>query len=237
MRLKFVQNIIDKLRGKSSIKKIYAQHGEDVLIDEIRRLLEIKDFSWIDVGAYDPVVLSKTMYFYKKGFHGVNIEGDPSLYKNFLKTRKKDININALVSDEEGEANFYIINPPSLNTMDEEEAKRYDSMEGHKLEKVVKVKSILLKSVVDKYFDGKFPAYLNLDAEGFELKILKTIDFENNYPKIMCLRVGSYSPVINDNFDNMMQSERVKFCREKGYAIYAFTSDKIIFVRKDLLNS
>lgn len=236
MRIKFIQNIIDSLRGKSSIKKIYAQHGEDVIIDTLRINLSIKDFAWIDVGAYDPVVLNKTMYFYKKGFRGVNIEGDPSLYKNFLKTRKKDININALVSDEECESDFYIMNPPTLNTMNALEAKRIANLEGHSIEKVVKIKSILLSSIVDKYFDGKFPAFLNLDAEGCELRILKTIDFVNNYPKIICLRVGAYSPYIKDNFDNVLELEMVKLLRDNGYAIFAFTSDKMIFVKKDIID-
>ena len=50
----------------------YAQEYEDIILYAI--IGDVSDGFYIDVGAYDPVDISVTKYFYDKGWHGINIE-------------------------------------------------------------------------------------------------------------------------------------------------------------------
>jgi glycosyltransferase involved in cell wall biosynthesis len=54
----------------------YSQCGEDIIIDFLLTWLKIKNPTYLDIGANDPVKLSNTYYFYKKGSRGVLIEPD-----------------------------------------------------------------------------------------------------------------------------------------------------------------
>ena len=47
---------------------------------------------YIDIGANDPIKESITKEFYKNGWHGINVEPVPYLYKLLLKYRPNDIN-------------------------------------------------------------------------------------------------------------------------------------------------
>ena len=57
-------------------KDIHSQNGEDGIIEELLKRLEIKD-GWVcEFGAWDGVYLSNTFALVEKGFKGVYIEGD-----------------------------------------------------------------------------------------------------------------------------------------------------------------
>ena len=61
------------LRNWSGKKESYAQHGEDLLVEQLLGKIE----SFIDIGANDGVLFSNTFKFAKKGARGLCVE--PSL--------------------------------------------------------------------------------------------------------------------------------------------------------------
>lgn len=63
-------------------KNIYSQHGEDGVIREILRRLDIKTGWFVDVGAWDGKYLSNTYALLRKRWHGIAIEGDTDKIKN-----------------------------------------------------------------------------------------------------------------------------------------------------------
>src|ERR1044071_4556109 len=88
--------------------KTFSQSGEDVIIKFIfDNILQIKQPSYIDIGAHHPFHLSNTNIFYEKGCRGLNIDPNPEAIKLFLKYRKEDININCGVSDSAGGTEFF----------------------------------------------------------------------------------------------------------------------------------
>jgi len=61
----------------------YSQMGEDIIMQYILRAIGMKSWTWLDIGAYDPDVLSNTALWYKNGMRGINVEANPKLILNF----------------------------------------------------------------------------------------------------------------------------------------------------------
>ena len=67
-------------------KNIHSQNGEDGIIEELLKRLEINN-GWVcEFGAWDGIYLSNTFNLVKKKFNAVFIEGDKNKYKDLLKT-------------------------------------------------------------------------------------------------------------------------------------------------------
>src|SRR6516164_4970812 len=70
----------------------YAQCGEDVIMELLfHNILEMKNITYLDIGAHEPAHLSNTYMFYEMGYHGVCIEPDPDLCAELKKIRQRDI--------------------------------------------------------------------------------------------------------------------------------------------------
>ena len=61
---------------KTYSKNIYSQNGEDGIVEELLKRLNINN-GWVcEFGAWDGINLSNTFNLVKKGFDAVFIEGD-----------------------------------------------------------------------------------------------------------------------------------------------------------------
>jgi len=83
-------------------KNIFSQNGEDGIIEEIIKRLELKELEVCEFGAWDGKHLSNTFNLVKNfNARAVYIEGDKKKYQDLLKTAKEYPNIlpiNAFVS-------------------------------------------------------------------------------------------------------------------------------------------
>jgi FkbM family methyltransferase len=219
---------LTKINYRSKYQQIsYAQSGEDLIVNFIFSCLHIDKPSFIDIGAHHPFYLSNTAFFYNKGCRGINIEPNPYLIRAFNKFRRKDINLNIGISDNNEELIYYIMSPPTMSTFSLNEAER---LEKETSIRKVEQKNILVKhinTVLDEYNSGIFPDFLSLDVEGYEDRILNTIDFENKYPKVICLETITYS----ENNKEKKEVELINFLINKGYFVYGDTYINTIFVR------
>lgn len=74
-------------------ENIHSQNGEDGIIEELFKRLNIKD-GWVcEFGAWDGIHLSNTFNLVQKGFNAVFIEGDINKYNDLLNTVSKYKNI------------------------------------------------------------------------------------------------------------------------------------------------
>jgi hypothetical protein len=82
-------------------KNIYSQNGEDGVIEEICRRLNILSGSFVEFGAWDGIYLSNTYNLLKNGWNGVYIEGDIDKYhqlvSNLVSFQDAIVTINAYV--------------------------------------------------------------------------------------------------------------------------------------------
>lgn len=184
----------------------------------------------MDIGAHHPYYLSNTALFYELGSRGINIEPDPSLFKSFLKEREYDKNINIGIGAEKGLADFYIISVPTLNTFSKTEAENYTSEGDYRITEVVKMPVNSLNNIIQEHNGGKFPQFLNVDAEGIDELIIRSINYDESYPLVICIETLSFSSSGN-GVKNTAISD---YLTQKGYMVYADTNINTILVKKDL---
>lgn len=211
-------------------KKSYSQCGEDLIVKFIFDNLNIKNPSYLDIGAHHPYYISNTASFYENGSTGINIEPDPVLFKNFLKNRKKDINLNIGIADSEGILDFYVISSPTLNTFSKEEAIQYFKEGNYTIKSIEKIKVNTLFNVLNEFSNGVFPQFLSIDVEGIDEIIIKEIDFKKNYPIVICIETISFSTSGN----GLKNKDLIEYIEQQGYLLYADTNINSIFVRESL---
>jgi len=223
-RNKKIQSPEEKF-GKTS----YSQCGEDMIVRHIFQAIGLSSPSFIDIGAHHPFYMNNTAVFSMAGSRGINIEPDPNLFKQFPLYRKNDVNLNIGISDKEDEQDFYIINTPTLNTFSKETAEGYQYQGNYKITDVKKIKTDTVTNILEKYANGFFPDFLNLDTEGVDELILNSIDFENNNcPIVICIETLSFS----ERGAGIKNKSIIQFLESKGYLFYADTNINSIFVLK-----
>ncbi|MFD0749286.1 FkbM family methyltransferase [Mucilaginibacter calamicampi] len=218
------------LSQKLHYQKIsYSQSGEDLIVKYIFDVIGISRPSYIDVGAHHPYNFSNTALFYETGSSGINIEPDFSLFQAFRKYRKRDINLNIGIGKEKTVADFYLISASTLNTFSKEEALRYQDEGNYLIKEVVKLPVETLTNVLNMYCKEGFPQFLNIDAEGVDEIIIRSIDYEQNYPVVICVETLSFST----SGKGLKNQELIDYVTDKGYMVYADTHINTIFVRQD----
>ena len=75
----------------------YAQNFEDIML--WRALSQVKNGTYIDVGANDPIIDSVTKVFYDNGWSGINIEPVKENWEKLLEARPRDVNIQCMAGD------------------------------------------------------------------------------------------------------------------------------------------
>ncbi|MDG5492247.1 FkbM family methyltransferase [Psychroserpens sp. SPM9] len=229
-----IKSVLKSFKAKASYEKVsYSQCGEDLIIGFVFKRLGISKPTYIDIGAHHPFKISNTALFYKSGARGINIEPDPVLFEAFIEHRKEDVNINIGIGDTNSEEDFYIISSSTLNTFSKTDAENYSKEGNYKIKEVKKIQVKTLPTVLNENFNGEFPQFLSLDAEGIDELVIKSIDFEKNYPLVICVETISFST----SGQGVKNQSLIDYIASKGYLIYADTYINTIFVRESLWRS
>jgi FkbM family methyltransferase len=208
-------------------KHSYAQAGEDLIVDFIAKAMQIVDVTYLDIGAHHPVQFSNTYLFYKRGHRGVLIEPDPELSAAIKRVRPLDICIDAGVGFKAATASkFFVMSTRTLNTFSEIEAKRYEAMGTHRIERVMDVPMITLDGIFANWFPKQEPALVSIDIEGLDFEVLSTLDFDKYRPAIICIETLRYSETREETKDQRI-AEAMK---SNGYFAFADTYINTIFV-------
>jgi FkbM family methyltransferase len=210
-------------------KTSYSQSGEDLIVKFIFDCIGISKPTYLDIGAHHPYYISNTALFYENGSVGINVEPDPLLFNDFLIYRKNDVNLNIGVSDKNSELDFYVISTSTLNTFSKEEAEKYAQEGDYNITRTEKIKVKTLNYILDKYANSIFPQFLSIDAEGVDELIIKAINFEKNYPIVICIETITFSTSGN----GIKNKSLISFIESKGYMVYADTNINTIFVKEN----
>jgi hypothetical protein len=120
------------------------------------------------------------------------VEPNPALHGLLTAVRPRDTLLGAGIGvTAQAEADFYIIGGSEdgqLNTFSQEQATALVTRSnGHyRIEKVIKVPLLDINEVMRKHWNGA-PNLLSLDTEGFDLPILRSVDFERFRPDVICV--------------------------------------------------
>lgn len=197
-----------------------TQFGEDKYIMQLFE--ENFKGKFLDVGCYHPTRHNNTFAMYKKGWSGINIDLNPLTIELFNYMRPRDTNIHVGVSDTDTEKKLYFLDELNTqNTLDENQLNflknHHNVKENEITEKMIKTKNLnsILKDY--KFFNIDF---MNLDIEGHELKVLKTIDFEKINIKYLCIEMidhNKLSILNNKNIKDLLIKNNYSLVKNFGF--------------------
>ncbi len=174
----------------------YSQFNEDLLID---LFLSLKDTGfYIDVGANDPIFNSNTKRFYDKGWNGINIEPGIKQFEKFASSRLRDINLNTGVASIKGELIFYRVEGDStLSSFNKTVATKMAETYGLNVVEV-SMSVLRLVDIFENYVKSRQVDFMSVDAEGFDLDVLKSNDWNKYRPSLVIAEVDSqYKGIID----------------------------------------
>ncbi|HUT60389.1 MAG TPA: FkbM family methyltransferase [Phycisphaerae bacterium] len=222
--LEFIRSLL-KPRDQQSAKTSYSQCGEDLIVDYVLAILGVSLPRYVDIGANHPVKLSNTYLFYCRGARGVCVEPNPLLFEELAAARPRDVCLNVGVgASDQGEGDFYVMDPPSLGTFSQREAHRYERL-GHKIRRVVKVPLVPVNTILREHCPDRVN-YVSLDVEGLEVAILESWDFDGCRPEVFCIETVLYE----GHWSRRKEVKVAELMKSRGYFVYADTNINTIFV-------
>jgi FkbM family methyltransferase len=211
-------------RRPENYKISYAQNGEDIIVENILKWLNIDNPVYLDIGTYHPSIISNTYKLYRNGHFGICVEPNPSLYAEIKRVRKRDTCLNVGVSNTFGKAVFYIMVNKTLNTLSREQATFFRDTGQSKIEEEIEINVVTISHIIETYLSGKAPNFVSMDIEGFDFQVLQSIDFQKYRPEVFCLETK--------DAQHRKDHEIMRFMESKGYFICSDTFINSIFVEE-----
>jgi len=208
--------------------------GEDLIIKTLFNEVGISKPAYLDIGASDPTEVNNTFLFYQNGSRGVLVEANELLIPNIKLYRPEDktLNCGVGVTTTNEEIDFYVFEQKGLSTFDKEEAERRNSSGTYKMIKISKVKLLNINTIISENFDT-YPELLSIDIEGWDLQVLKTLDFTKYPIPVICAETCIYT----ETHIKPKNLAFLEFMSSVGYFIYADTYFNSIFVNSIWFNS
>ncbi len=202
--------------------------GEDIFIQKYFKS-KPKGF-YVDVGCYHPLDGNNTHLLYKNGWSGLNFDINYYSVKLFDFLRKRDLNIHSGISHKKGMLTMYYRKEINmLNTLDKKIAKIH-FRNGYK-KRNVQVNN--LDFFISKNFKKqKKIDFLNIDVEGAELNVLKSLNFKNYKPQLICIEIHNSKNMYDTNYDYLKSNNIYKYLVNKKYKIVWKNKYSFIFERK-----
>lgn len=203
-------------------KLTFSQEGEDVLLNRI--FYNIEDGFFVDVGANHPYRFSNTYRLYTRGWSGINIEPNPELIKIFQNERKRDINIQIGISMKSDELEYFYYQNSTLNTFDKKLVTER-SIKPYKSE-IIHVDS--LANILNQYLpQEKEIDFLNIDAEGFDLVVLQSNDWDKYRVKYICIETKEIMVI------DLLNSDLNRFLNSKGYILISKLFKSVLYKKQE----
>lgn len=205
-------------------KNSYSQCGEDLLVTFVLNMIHgSRPKRYLDVGANHPFHLSNTALLYAAGGQGVVVEPDPYYARLLRNKRPRDTVMQCGVYfSEEPHADFFVMNPPTLNTFSRKEMERYVAM-GYQLINTLQVELKNINTILDAAGELDF---MNLDVEGLDKTILEMVDWKRYRPTCICVETLIYET----QQEPRKLHDIIEMMLAQDYILYADTFINSIFV-------
>ena len=184
---------------------------------------------YLDIGCYHPTRHNNTFKMYKLGWTGINIDLNPLTIELFDYARPLDINLCSAISNKRSTKKLYFLGDlDSKNTLD---LKHKNWLSKHfkinnKDFKIKNIKTNTLCYLLKKYDFYKID-FMNLDIEGHELNVIKSIDFKKFDIKVICVEILNY-----DKFSNNKKKLLISYLKKNRYFLRCKSEINYIFEKK-----
>lgn len=213
------------------VRNHFSQEGEDLLLERIFSSQQIGFY--LDIGAHHPERFSNTLWAYRRGWSGINLDASKASIESLRRGRSRDKNLWFAVTGTASTVKFYEFDESALNTT---KPGRKDFIEGatEHLARIVEVPASPLASILEKNLDTENQVidFMTLDVEGAELDVLASNDWVKFKPRVVVMEV------LGKTLNELNDAPEVRFLLERDYEIVAMLYHSVIFVcDKELIDS
>lgn len=202
----------------------YAQYGEDIILNTI---FNKPQGVCIEVGGFDGITGSNTLFFAKLGWNCLIVEPMPDFCQKIRKVRNCKI-IEIAASDKAGNVEFHIATGvETLSTIENNAAhfERIKNISNQDIKKIT-VKTARLDDILLEQGISNID-FITIDVEGHEMSVLAGMDFEAIKPRIIIIENNSYD--MDPQVDIFMRTKTyVRFKKTGCNDWYAQKNDDLV---------
>lgn len=168
----------------------YSQHGEDVAIHEL--IDAGAERCAVDVGANDGQSWSNSYLFGLEGYRLLLIEPMPEYARRCreLYAGSADVVVEEYaVAPEAGEATFFVNEDATTDELAMRSSLARELVPSTQVNSIT-VKTVPLHQLLQRHDWPKHYAFLSVDAEGFDLDVLKSAALDEYRPSVICVEEG-----------------------------------------------
>lgn len=206
-----------KLMLGRGMRRSYGQFGEDAYIQSLFK--HILKGTYVDVGSYHPVLYSNTYALYRAGWSGTAVDPNHAMQRLFRIFRMRDTFVHAAVGAE-GQHTYYRFSDGAYNTFDATEAEARKKNPRLTFLGEEKISLRPLSSIIN----GRSIDFLNVDAEGKDVEILRSHDWQT-FPKVIAVEDHAFDVHVP------RQSEVYAYLVDKGYKLTGLCGPTLVFSR------
>jgi len=225
--------VLEHLKGRLQSRRSHSQFGEDLHLrtyyDRLayERGVTVSGGCVVDIGAFRPIVHSNSYLFHRLGWRCVNIDPTPGFRRRFDQVRPSDVNLEIGIAPEVGRATFFLFGTPSVwNTLDAASAAHAVRITGV-TPRQIPVTLSRLDTVLDQHLGGHPFEILLVDAEGYDVEILRSGDFSRHRPRVVLIEVAGVSA------GTLAANPVVRFLEPHGYTLHSWINPNLMLVRED----
>jgi FkbM family methyltransferase len=169
-----------------SVQFSFSQFGEDLAVKRLADELGLTTGVYVDAGAYHPIFGSNTLLLSKQGWRGINIDLAAERVAEFRQHRPNDHNVVACLSDNVAAVEIAHYQIPSTDRVVDPNDQEKVSTVGGKPIRFSRATTTTLNEIIrGSPFRFEDIQYLNVDCEGYELAVLRGLDFARCRPRIL----------------------------------------------------
>ncbi len=229
-------NFLKDLYYRRYSKQSFSLSNVDLIIERIFK--KNNKGVYIDVGCNHPIKYNNTYLLYKKGWNGLNIDLDQESINQFNKLRKRDTNIQALITEEDNEEKdlFFYHERSAINTISKDLANKRNN----KYKEIKKIKGISLNSIIEnsKFKDSKIDL-LSIDIENYEYEALKNFNFKKYKIDVIVTEITDTKienlELYNLSLEYILNSNLYKLLIKNDYKLVNWINADLIFVRNKFI--
>lgn len=183
-------------------KILYSQNFEDLRV--MHALPEIKNGTYVEVGAQHPLVGSPTAALYALGWNGILVEPEPFFSELLRKQRPRDTVIEGGCGSTRSEMLLSSFGRTGLSTLISENVD-LAIKRGFSVQEESSVNIYKLDDLLKEHLGTNEIHFLSIDVEGFENQVLKGGNLKYWKPWIICIEAiipgtADYSGELNKEF-------------------------------------
>ena len=202
-------------------KNFYSQFGEDKILNE----LIPKNFTngfYVDVGCFHPKKYSNTYMLFKRGWKGINIDMEKDKIATFNLARPNDYNFLGAISNKIEKVKIYRNQKFGVSSTINKNVIKNENIIDDDYIQTTTLNIVLETSP----FKGKKIDLLNIDTEGNDFKVIKSLNIDVYNPSIIIIETHL------KKIDEIIKSDIYLFLIRHKYILKSWNVYSLIFIKE-----